>query len=170
MHQEFGERLGHQVHLLQFAEVALDVLDHLRRLALLVEHRRAFGLADQVTRLVDADLVAVGVCRLGQRKRITPDDRGDIAGIPSPLFVDKQVLSGIEPEQSDRPEHVLALVFQKHQRIGRGGPDEFVRSDIGEVETGCEMKVIADLDLGLGMTVLIDGNDLLIHGYTTNAI
>ena len=129
-----------------------------------------FGLADQVTRLVDTDQVAVGVCRLGQRKRITPDDRGDIAGVPSPLFVDKQVLTGIKSEQSDRPEHVLSLVFQKHQRIGRRSPDKFVRSDIGEVETGCEMKIIVDLDLGLRMTVLIDGNDLLIHGYITDSI
>jgi len=67
--------LGHLIHLLQFGQIALDVLDHLRWFAFIVEQRRTLSVIYQLTSLIDADNVPIGIGGFGQRERIATDVR-----------------------------------------------------------------------------------------------
>jgi len=163
---EAAELPGERVHLLELAQVFLDVLDDGRRLAPVVEQGVAVAVGHERAPLVDADGELVGLAGGGEGKWIPTDHSRHVGGVPAAGGVHVQVFAFLEPHQGHRRQSLSRLVVDEHDRIDRRRPRELVGHHRGELEAGGEREGVDLLDPLAGMLFLGHGHELLIHGWS----
>ena len=162
--QEGAELEGRHFHLLQFRQVPLDVVDHLRSARQLTSNKAAPSVS--LTRLLSSSMQTINWpsappdVNVNGYRRMTA---GMYEACHLPSASTKTLLPGLRPKQHDRPELVLGLVFQEHDRIDRRRAGELLQRDVGHVEFRREVETGDFLDAFLGVEVFVDGGDFFEH-------